>query len=157
MTPFAPQLDRIVALGVALVLLVAGCGGLRSQVSQQFTQARRAQVSYHDGLARYEAQDYRGAIPLFERALANDPTFDEAEASLAWSYYHVGNYPQATRHFRQALARQPGIGWAATTWPSKPSKRPWIWTPATARPRWAGRTPCSSWAAMPRPCRICSA
>jgi tetratricopeptide (TPR) repeat protein len=38
---------------------------------------------------------------------------------LAWSYYHVGNYPQATRHFRQALVRQPrweglhtGLGWS---------------------------------------------
>jgi tetratricopeptide (TPR) repeat protein len=119
MTSFARQLGRMVALGMAVVLLFPGCGGLRSQVSQEFTQARRAQVSYHDGLASYEAQDYRGAIPLFERALANDPAFDEAEAYLAWSYYHVGNYPQATRHFRQAIARQPhweglhnGLGWS---------------------------------------------
>ncbi len=119
MTPFARQLHRRGAPGVALLLLVAGCGGLRSQVSQEFTQARRAQASYHDGLARYEAQDYRAAIPLFERALAHDPAFDEAEASLAWSYYHVGHYPQATRHFRQTLARQPrweglhtGLGWS---------------------------------------------
>jgi tetratricopeptide (TPR) repeat protein len=109
MTPFARQLGRRVALGVALVLLFAGCGGLRSQVSQQFTQARRAQVSYHDGLARYEAQDYPGAIPLFERAQANDPP-STRPASLAWSYYHVGNYPQATRHFRQALRASRWVG-----------------------------------------------
>jgi Tfp pilus assembly protein PilF len=119
MTPRERQLGRPVALGVAVVLFLAGCSGLRSQASQQWTQARRAQSSYEDGLARYEATDYRGAIPRFERALANDPAFDEAEASLAWSYYHVGDYPQATRHFRQALARQPrwaglhaGLGWS---------------------------------------------
>ena len=69
MTPFTRQRSRGVALGVTLGLLLAGCSGLRSQVSQEFTQARRAQVSYHEGLARYEAQDYRGAIPHFARAL----------------------------------------------------------------------------------------
>jgi len=118
MTPFTRQRSRGVALGVIVGLLLAGCSGLRSQVSQEFTQARRAQVSYHDGLARYEAQDYRGAIPHFARALAYDPAFDEAEASLAWSYSHVGQYPEATRHFRQVIVRQPrweglhaGLGW----------------------------------------------
>jgi Tfp pilus assembly protein PilF len=119
MTRVEPACNRRLAVGVALALLITGCGGLRSQVSQQFTQARRAQVSYHDGLARYEAGDYRGAIPHFVRALSHDPAFDDAEARLAWSYYHVGDYRQATRHFRQALARQPqweglhaGLGWS---------------------------------------------
>jgi Tfp pilus assembly protein PilF len=109
----------MVILGAALMLLLAGCGGVRSQVSQQFTQARRAQASYHDGLTRYEAKDYRGAIPHFARALTHDPAFDDAEAHLAWSYYHVGQYPEATRHFRKAMARQPkweglhtGLGWS---------------------------------------------
>jgi len=119
MTLLEHKLGRMIALGVALVLLLVGCSGLTSQVSERFTQARRAQVSYHDGLARYEAKDYRGAIPHFARALAHDPAFDDAEAHLAWSYYHVGQYPEATRHFRQALARQPqweglhtGLGWS---------------------------------------------
>jgi Tfp pilus assembly protein PilF len=113
------QLGRRAALGLALLLLFTGCSGLRSQVSQQWTHARQAQRSYHEGLARYEANDYRGAIPHFARALASDPTFDDAEAHLAWSYYYLGDYPQATRHFRQALARQPrweglhaGLGWS---------------------------------------------
>jgi tetratricopeptide (TPR) repeat protein len=119
MTPSERQLGRRSALGLALILLLAGCSGLRSQVSQQWTQAWQAQRSYDDGLARYEAKDYRGAIPYFARALAHDPAFDDAEAHLAWSYYYVGDYPQATRHFRQALARQPrweglhtGLGWS---------------------------------------------
>lgn len=34
-------------------------------------------------------------------------SFDDAEAHLAWSYYQTGQYTQATRHFRQAIARQP--------------------------------------------------
>jgi tetratricopeptide (TPR) repeat protein len=115
MTPSERQLGRRSALGLALIVLLAGCSGL----SQQWTQAWQAQRSYHDGLARYEAKDYRGAIPYFARALAHDPAFDDAGAHLAWSYYYVGDYPQATRHFRQALARQPrweglhtGLGWS---------------------------------------------
>ena len=119
MIPCERQVGRWAAVGLALLLLLAGCSGLRSQVSQQWTQARQAQRSYHDGLARYEAKDYQGAIPHFARALASDPAFDDAEAHLAWSYYYVGDYPQATRHFRQTLARQPrweglhtGLGWS---------------------------------------------
>ena len=115
MTPSNRQFGRRSALGLGLILLLAGCSGL----SQQWTQAWQAQRSFHDGLAHYEAKDYRGAIPYFARALAEEPDFDEAGAYLAWSYYYVGDYVQATRHFRQALARQPrweglhtGLGWS---------------------------------------------
>jgi tetratricopeptide (TPR) repeat protein len=50
--------------------------------------------------------------------LALVPDFDEAEVHLAWSYYYIGEYSQAARHFRQAIARRPnweglhnGLGW----------------------------------------------
>ena len=56
------QLGRRAALGLALLLLVAGCSGLRSQVSQQWTHARQAQRSYHEGLARYEANEDRKSV-----------------------------------------------------------------------------------------------
>jgi tetratricopeptide (TPR) repeat protein len=105
--------------GLAFAVLFSGCGGVMSQVSETFERGRRAQVSYDHGLKLYQAKDYAGAIPQFQRALAYEPAFDDAEAHLAWSYYHVGKYPQATRHFRQAIARQPrweglynGLGWS---------------------------------------------
>jgi len=117
--PFARLLGPVVGLGLALALLLSGCSGMMSQVSEKFEQGRKAQRSYDDGLERYQAKDYAGAIPLFERALAIEPNFDDAEAYLAWSYYHVGKYPEATRHFRQAISRQPrweglhnGLGWS---------------------------------------------
>ena len=117
--PFASLHRPVVGFGLTLALLLSGCSGLMSQVSEKFEQGRKAQGSYDDGLKRYEAKEYAGAIPLFERALAIEPNFDDAEAYLAWSYYHVGKYSEATRHFRQAVSRQPrweglhnGLGWS---------------------------------------------
>lgn len=114
-TPSKRQFGRRAVLGLALIVFLAGCGSL----SQQWTQARQAQRSYQDGLARYQAKNYRDAIPYFASASAQDPAFDDAGAYLAWSYYYVGDYMQATRHFRQVLARQPrweglhaGLGWS---------------------------------------------
>jgi len=101
-----------VLLTLQLALLLAGCSGTLAQGFQ-------AQRAYDKGLDRYDAKDYAGAIPHFQRALELYPAHDDAEAYLAWSYYHVRNYAEATRHFRQAIARQPnweglhdGLGWS---------------------------------------------
>lgn len=107
------------ALCLGLGLLMWGCGSTMSQLSQQIQDGYQAQRTYQDGLDRYKASDYAGAVPSFQRALQLQPNFDDAEAYLAWSYYHVGEYTQATRHFRQVIARQPeweglynGLGWS---------------------------------------------
>lgn len=117
--PFARLLGPVVSFGLALALLLSGCSGMLSQISEKFEQGRRAQISYDHGLEFYTAKNYAGAVQKFERALAYEPEFDDAEAYLAWSYYHVGKYPQAARHFRQAISRQPrweglynGLGWS---------------------------------------------
>lgn len=112
------NLGAVLLLGLAV--LFGGCGGtMWSQVTEKFDAGYRAQQSYGDGLERYIAKDYAGAIPLFQRALALEPTFDDAEAYLAWSYYQTGEYAQATRHFRLTIERQPkweglynGLGWS---------------------------------------------
>lgn len=89
-----------------------------SQLSTELQEGYRAQQHYGEGLKRYRAQEYAGAVPWFQQALALQPSLEEAEAHLAWSYYHLGEYAQATRHFRQAILRQPrweglhnGLGW----------------------------------------------
>jgi tetratricopeptide (TPR) repeat protein len=117
--PSARLHGRVVGLGLALGLLLSGCGGMLSQISERFENGRRAQISYHDGLDLYQSKEYAGAILQFERALSLQPDFDDAEAYLAWSYYHVGKYPEATRHFRRVISRQPrweglhnGLGWS---------------------------------------------
>ncbi|HWT77993.1 MAG TPA: tetratricopeptide repeat protein [Candidatus Methylomirabilis sp.] len=103
---------------LALVLsFLAGCGMMNS-LSTQLRQGYQAQVAYRNGLEVYQARQYDRAISEFRRAIDLDPTFDEAQALLAWSYYYTRHYPEAALHFRRAIARQPqwgglydGLGW----------------------------------------------
>jgi len=99
---------------LAVGLLLAGCASL----SAQFQQQHQAQVAFDEGLPQYNARDYAGALPSFQRAVTLLPTFDEAEAYLAWSNYYLAKYPAAALHFRQVITRQPrwaglfdGLGW----------------------------------------------
>jgi len=108
-----------VALSLTLGLLLTGCSSTLSEMATKLQDSYQAQRNYEDGLRRYSAKDYAGAILLFQRSLTLDPTFDDAQAYLAWSYYQTGEYVQATRHFRLAIARQPkweglynGLGWS---------------------------------------------
>ena len=116
--PGKPRIARMNWLSFALTLLLVGCGGTLSQLSTGLEDGYRSQRFYDEGLQRYRAADYAGAVPLFRQALALQPSLEEARAYLAWSHYHLGEYAQATRHFRQAIARQPqweglhnGLGW----------------------------------------------
>ena len=76
-------LGPMVVFALALALLLSGCSGTMSRLSEKFEQGRKAQRSYHDGLERYQAKDYARAIPQFQRALSIQPDFDDAEAHLA--------------------------------------------------------------------------
>jgi tetratricopeptide (TPR) repeat protein len=107
-----------VSLVCAVALLASGCSAA-TQIGEKLGEGIRAQRAFVRGSERYNAKDFAGAIPELESALIQDPAFDEAEALLAWSYYHTENYPEATRHFLRALARKPsweglhnGLGWS---------------------------------------------
>jgi|GEM_PF-1705304 len=100
------------------VVFFAGWSSV-AQGSGKLADGMQAQRAYAEGVDRYKVKDYAGAIPQFARALKLLSDFDDAEALLAWSYYYTGNYPEATRHFRQTLIRQPeweglhsGLGWS---------------------------------------------
>lgn len=110
---------RIVVLAAAFGVVLGGCAETRSEFKTAFREGRIAQQTYKVGKAKYDAGDYAGAIPQFQRTLSLDAKYDDAESYLGWSYYHLGKYQDATRHFRQVLARQPswegpwnGLGWS---------------------------------------------
>jgi tetratricopeptide (TPR) repeat protein len=110
---------RRVSLVVALAMGLVGCTGTIESVKTFYSEGREAQQNYVAGKTLYDAGDYVGAIPHFQRTLALDPKYDDAKVYLAWTYYHLNNYPEATRLFREVVARQPrwegawnGLGWS---------------------------------------------
>jgi len=109
---------RAGVLSVVVLVLLAGCADTMASLSAQLRRGYEAQGAYQHGLEAYQARHYDQALPELRRAVALDPTLDEAQALLAWSAYYVHNYPEAALHFRRALARQPqwgglydGLGW----------------------------------------------
>lgn len=111
------MLLAMLCLGLGLAL--TGCAGTWSKIGQNVRQSWDAQRAYGEGLDRYEAGDYAGAIPLFRRALTLDPALDDAASRLAWSYYHSGRYSDASAQFKRTIARRPaweglynGLGWS---------------------------------------------
>src|SRR5512136_2097230 len=98
---------RFIGLVAILGLVLFGCAETRSQIQTEFREGRIAQQNYEAGKAKYRARDYAAAVPLFQRTLSLDPQYDDAEIYLGWSYYHLGQYPDATLHFRQVAVRQP--------------------------------------------------
>lgn len=108
-----------VLLGLQLVLLLVSCTDSLAQWLAPPRERSQAGRSYAAGLERYGAKDYPAAASLFRRALEHEPSFDDAEARLAWSLYESGQYLDAILHFRQVLVRQPGwaelydgLGWS---------------------------------------------
>ena len=109
---------RFIVLPVLALLLLAGCADTGTSLWAQLRQGYQAQVAYRDGLEVYQARQYDRAIPELRRAVDLDPTFDDAQALLAWSYYYTRHYPEAALHFRRVITRQPqwgglydGLGW----------------------------------------------
>jgi tetratricopeptide (TPR) repeat protein len=110
---------RVLGLVLILGLVLVGCAETRSEIATSFREGRIAQQNYDAGKAKYRARDYAAAVLLFQRTLALDPQYDDAEVYLGWSYFHRGQYTDATQHFRQVTVRQPrwegawnGLGWS---------------------------------------------
>src|SRR5512143_3913944 len=92
---------RVLGLVLILGLVLVGCAETRSEIATSLREGRIAQQHYDAGKAKYRARDYAAAVPLFQRTLAHDPQYDDAEIYLAWSYFPLGQYGDATQHLRQ--------------------------------------------------------
>jgi len=63
------------------------------------------------GASKFEVEDWDEAVKVFERLLADDPTFDrtvEARMYLARAYYNRGDYITSVSEFTRILDRHPG-------------------------------------------------
>lgn len=68
-------------------------------------KARAAYVAAQKKLGR---RDTSGAVAELERALELAPGYTDARNNLGTIAYQSGRYPEAERHFREALAHDPG-------------------------------------------------
>ncbi len=57
----------------------------------------------------YGQQNYREAIPLFQRVVELDPRHGNAYALLGGSYFQLGDYPKAISAFERAIQLDEGI------------------------------------------------
>ena len=73
-----------------------------SQLEQASGRDLRTELGIGVLLAKYRL--YREAMPYFERALAADPTSDEARYDLADDYFHVRDYSRAYEELQQSPA-----------------------------------------------------
>lgn len=111
----AGRLTRGGALFAVVALCAAAGTGTAAWEQQQSSGAWRqrlldARGVYDQGVARAQAQDPAGAVPLFERALELDPQFLAALENLAGMLCATGRYREGLELYDQALtidARDP--------------------------------------------------
>lgn len=86
-------------------------------IAAQISAAQPAADLVGEGIKRYEALDYNGAVQNLRRALRDQEIAEEAKGTalvyLARSLAVLGRSAKATRRFRQLLALQPDfqISW----------------------------------------------
>lgn len=108
-----------VALGVVLLGAVVGgaaLGASRLRVqAEQIARHERREAALGDYLAGMDLLQRRAdvatigslAIPAFERAVAMDPTFADAQFALGEAHARIGRAVKATASYRAALRDQP--------------------------------------------------
>jgi len=121
-----PRAFGVVALAFTAAMVVWSAGAppaLRDEVATtSFATARRvsgsfelyderaatpAQQALGEGLDRFRARDFEGAVASFRRAIEEDPEYTDAYLSLGAAYLRLGQSQEAARAFRRSLALEP--------------------------------------------------
>ena len=92
------------AAAAALLLAAAAL----SAAAQAVPPAATARESFAAAEELRFAEDWYGAIEAYLAAIARNPSYGEALAGLAESYYGLGEYDQALSYARRALALRKG-------------------------------------------------
>jgi type IV pilus assembly protein PilF len=90
-----------------LVLLLAGCE-TTSEIPESKTNPRSvAQINTQLGLAYLREGRDEIALQKLEKALAIDPTYSDAYASMGLLQQHLGQNAEADRYFTKAITLEP--------------------------------------------------
>jgi tetratricopeptide (TPR) repeat protein len=104
----ARKTRRSLGIGLAIVF---GVAALQPLLPTYPVARADANADYLLGLRLAERGDHEGAIAIFQRALAQDPTSGEAWHGIGVSRAEQRRFEQAVEAYRQALERMPLSTW----------------------------------------------
>jgi lipoprotein NlpI len=105
---------RDLALGVVVVMVVAGLGTVRTVWGQPAAQPAPQQqpdpavVTHDQGVRFAQEGKWREAVTAFNKAIELSPNFAAAYASRAHVYHMLGQHQQGIADYSQAISRQVG-------------------------------------------------
>ncbi len=78
-----------------------------TKLKNSYSDKKKATKFYDRGLAAFQKQDYKTALPLFKRAVSKDSKFAFAWDNLGYTYRKLGNYKKAIESYQKSLALDP--------------------------------------------------
>lgn len=70
-------------------------------------EAESAEVNFQEGKSAIQAQDWKKAVALLEKAVAADPNNADARNFLGYSFRKLGDLNMAFQHYLEALRLNP--------------------------------------------------
>jgi tetratricopeptide (TPR) repeat protein len=71
------------------------------------SQSKEAMKYYDAAIDKDKAEDYKGAIKLYEKALKEDPKFAEAYDNMALCYRRLGDFKNAIENYKKSIEVYP--------------------------------------------------
>jgi len=94
--------------------MMANCSSMKDKiesnemlVKHSYSEDKKAQEFYSQGLKASEKQDYAQAVVLFEKAVKRDPKFSFAWDNLGVNYRRLNNFDKAIEAYNESLKINP--------------------------------------------------
>ncbi len=107
MRSFNSLFSRLGASLLAAATIMAVAAGPVRAMSPGPSPAEPKTSSYNEGQRAVNAKDYAKAVPLLEKAIAENPQNADANNLLGYSYRKLGQQKAAFMYYQRALAIEP--------------------------------------------------
>jgi len=97
----------LMAFGISSGALAAGGGGGGADQQSISTPAKPVDPNYASAKAMIERQDYKGAMPLLQQAVAKDPRNADAYNLMGYATRKSGDPNGSLQYYNQALSIDP--------------------------------------------------